>query len=106
MELFALPKEAYEELLNDIKEVKKRVNDLTAPDERIIENQEFLKIMNVSYKTARTWRIEGKIGYTKEGNKIYYRTSDIRDFLDRFYHKPTVRVNDSDQAERALGKKF
>ncbi len=39
-------------------------------------------------KTAATWRNEGKIGFSQEGKKIYYRMSDIEAFLERFHKKP------------------
>ena len=91
MEAIVLPKNVFEEMQRDLKDVKQRVHDLTAPAERILENQEFLKMMKISYKTARAWRNAGKIGYTKEGNNIYYRMSDVQDFLDRFYFKPFAK---------------
>ncbi len=93
MQAIVLPKDVFEEMRSDLKFVKQRVHDLTAPDERIVENQEFLKIMKISYKTAHTWRTEGKISYSKEGNKIYYRMSDIREFLDRYHYKAFAQAN-------------
>lgn len=94
MQAIILSKTEFEEMKNDLKEVKERICNLTAPEERIVENQEFLKMMKVSYKTARAWRNDGKIGYTKEGNKIYYRMSDVKDFMERYHHKPFAN-NDS-----------
>lgn len=94
MNAIILSKEEFDEMKNDLKEVKDRICNLTAPEERIIENQEFLKMMKVSYKTARGWRNDGKIGYTKEGNKIYYRMSDVRDFLE-LYHYKAFATNDN-----------
>ena len=92
MEAIVLPKTIFDEIRNDLKEVKQRIHDLTAPEERFIENQEFLELMKISYKTASTWRTEGKIGFTREGNKIYYRMTDIRDFLERYHYKAFAQV--------------
>jgi len=92
MEGVLLFRKEFEELKDNITEVKQRLKDMAFPEDRIVENQEFLTIMNVSYKTAKGWRDKGKIGYSKEGNKIYYRMSDIKAFLDLFYHKPFAQV--------------
>ncbi len=92
MEAIVIPKEIFETVVKDLKEMKKRLNDLTSPHEHFIDNKTFMKLMGVSRKTALDWRNEGKIGYTKEGNKIYYRMTDIHEFLKRFHYKPFAEV--------------
>ena len=94
MEAIVMSKAIFEEMRNDLKEVKQRVNELTVPGERFVENREFLKLMKISNKTAHIWRAEGKIGYSKEGNKIYYRMTDIQEFLKRYHYEPLENIED------------
>lgn len=50
------------------------------------DNQEFLKVMNISKRTAQLWRDTGFIGYSQLGNKIYYRLADIKALLSENYN--------------------
>lgn len=56
------------------------------PIDVIFDNQEFLRVMNISKKTEQEWRDSGFIGYSQLGNKIYYRLSDIQKVLNDNYH--------------------
>ncbi|WP_272973049.1 helix-turn-helix domain-containing protein, partial [Croceibacter atlanticus] len=51
------------------------------------DNQEFLQLMNISKRTAQTWRDEGVISFSQIGSKIYYRMSDVQKLLDNNYRK-------------------
>lgn len=83
MEAIILHKEQYDELLVRMDEIKsalaKKQND---PEDIFVDNQEFLQLMNVSKRTAQTWRDEGIITFSQIGSKIYYRMSDIQRLLD------------------------
>ena len=65
-----------------------------------IDNEEFIKLMGVSRKTAQTWRDTGRISYSQIGNKIYYTQNDIEQFLSVHHvvafnqpQNPSVYVN-------------
>ncbi len=47
-----------------------------------ISNEDFIKKLGVSRRTAQTWRDEGKIIFTQVGKKIYYQQTDIQKFLE------------------------
>lgn len=66
----------------------KFANNMEFANDPIIDNFRFLQLMNISAKTAQTWRDKGIIGYSQIGNKIYYRVSDIKKLLDK-NHKST-----------------
>jgi len=88
MNVVLISKEQFELLDEKLNELNSHLDYLTAPTERILDNKEFLKIMNVSGTTAQAWRDEGKIGFAQEGKKIYYRISDIDEFLMRNRKEP------------------
>jgi hypothetical protein len=41
--------------------------------------------MNISKRTAQSWRDEGKVSFSQIGSKIYYRMSDVQKLLDKNY---------------------
>ena len=88
MEATTLATEQFKEVGNDLKEIKAYVKNINSPSEHFIDNKEFVKLMGISFRTAQTWRDEGKIGFSQEGKKIYYRMSDIDLFLENHHHKP------------------
>ncbi len=88
METVTLSKEAFEKIKTELEEIKSQVKKITVPNEAFMDNKQFTKLMNISARTAHAWRKEGKIGYSKEGKKIYYRLSDIGKFLDDHHQQP------------------
>jgi Helix-turn-helix domain len=55
-------------------------------DDPFLDNQEFLQLMNISKRTAQTWRDEGVIPFSQIGSKIYYLMSDVKKLLDKNYY--------------------
>jgi hypothetical protein len=67
-------------------ELKKKQR--TNPDQVFFDNQEFIRIMNISKRTAQTWRMNQIIGFSMIGSKLYYKLSDILLLLQKNY-KPS-----------------
>ena len=65
---------------------KMKIDSKLDPEDIIFDNQEFLKVMNISKRTAQQWRDTGFIGFSQLGNKIYYRLSDIKALLNANYN--------------------
>jgi predicted site-specific integrase-resolvase len=63
-----------------------KIDSKLDPEDIIFDNQEFLKVMNISKRTAQQWRDTGYIGFSQLGNKIYYRLSDIKALLNANYN--------------------
>ena len=66
--------------------VKMKIDSKLDPEDIIFDNQEFLKVMNISKRTAQHWRDTGYIGFSQLGNKIFYRLSDIKALLNANYN--------------------
>lgn len=60
------------------------------PEQVFLDNQEFLQVMNISQRTAQTWRDSGLIGFSMIGAKIYYKMTEIQDMLDKHYHREKI----------------
>ena len=88
----------YEPTEKMFKEIKEHLKELSAilkekqrmnPEDLFCDNQEFMKIMNISLRTAQLWRDTGYIGFSQLGNKIYYRIKDIQGLLNENYNPKT-----------------
>lgn len=88
MEAVILSKTDFEVIQVALKEIKKHVENITSPSEHFIDNKAFIELMRISLRTAQTWRDEGRIGFSQEGKKIYYRMSDIDQFLKDHHREP------------------
>lgn len=92
MEAIILPKEQYHELLERMDEIKSVLTEKQKdPKDVFLDNQEFLQLMNISKRTAQTWRDEGIISYSQIGSKIYYRMSDVQKLLNSNYRQAFSR---------------
>jgi predicted site-specific integrase-resolvase len=69
-----------EAIILSAQQYKELVNRLV-----VLDNQEFLQLMNISKRTAQSWRDEGKVSFSQIGSKIYYRMSDVQKLLDKNY---------------------
>ena len=91
MEAIILSKDQYNELVLKIEETKSLISQSTkSPQEVFVDNQEFLLLMNVSKRTAQTWRDEGKVSFSQIGSKIYYKMDDVSKMLKNNY-KPAFK---------------
>lgn len=70
-----------DELTEAIKESNLKIDD------PFISNEKFMRLMDISSRTAQVWRNEKRIGFSQVSGKIYYRKSDIEILLNDNYHK-------------------
>lgn len=63
-----------------------KLNEKIDPEDVFFDNQEFMKLMNISKRTAQEWRNKQVIEFSQIGNKIYYRFSDIKKLLNDNYN--------------------
>lgn len=88
MEAIILSKEQFDQLMNTINEIAQKLNAKTSPKQEVfVDNEEFIKMMKISRRTAQTWRDEGKVSFSQVGNKIYYKLSDIEKTMQDYYNK-------------------
>ena len=88
MEAIILSTQQYKDLVNRLDDLNKQLEEKQKkPQDTFLDNQEFLQLMNISKRTAQTWRDEGVISLSQIGSKIYYRMSDVQKLLDNNYRK-------------------
>jgi len=83
MQAVILSKEQYDDLLQKMNEIQHLVKtNKSEPSDVFMDNADFIQLMNISKRTAQTWRDEGVISFSQIGSKIYYRMSDIEALLE------------------------
>ncbi|GGW65578.1 helix-turn-helix protein [Winogradskyella epiphytica] len=86
MEAIILSTQQYKDLVNRLDALNKQLEEKQKkPQDTFLDNQEFLQLMNISKRTAQTWRDEGIVSFSQIGSKIYYRMSDVQKLLDKNY---------------------
>lgn len=56
-------------------------------DDVFLDNSEFIRVMNISKRTASQWRQSKLITYSQIKGKLFYRMKDIQILLDKHQHK-------------------
>ena len=74
------------EMLGEIgKNLKSLVNtnEVFDRDEKLLDNQDLCFMLHISRRTLQRYRAKGELPYMKCGQKIYYKASDVKEFVDR-----------------------
>jgi len=58
-------------------------NEVFDKNEKLLDNQDLCFMLHISKRTLQRYRTEGGLPYFKRGQKIYYKTSDVKEFLNR-----------------------
>ncbi|GHV48626.1 DNA-binding protein [Bacteroidia bacterium] len=56
-------------------------NEVFGEDEKLLDNQDLCLTLHISKRTLQRYRSEYGLPYLKHGQKIYYKTSDVREFI-------------------------
>ena len=88
MEAVILTSEQYNELVVKLDLLNTTIeSNKKNPQEPFLDNQEFIQLMNISKRTAQTWRNDGVVSFSQIGSKIYYKMKDVEVLLDKNYNK-------------------
>jgi 3-methyladenine DNA glycosylase Tag len=86
MEAVILTSEQYKELVVRLDKLNSTLESNQKPSqETFLDNQEFIQLMNISKRTAQTWRDEGIVSFSQIGSKIYYKMIDVQKLLNKNY---------------------
>src|SRR5690348_6602567 len=73
-----------QEIIELIRELKNEISQTQRPaNEVIYDDVDLRQLLKVSRRTIAEWRANKLITFSKVQGKIFYRLSDILDFLDR-----------------------
>lgn len=83
---YFLTENAFEDLTVRLNNIELLLKMSQSNDEIFLDNQQFIQLMNISKRTAQTWRDQDIIPFSMVGNKIYYQMKDVRTLLAKNYH--------------------
>lgn len=87
MNAVILTQDQYNEIITRIDELKTEIKGTSkSSGNEFVDNVDFIKLMNISKRTAQAWRDEGKISFSQVGGKIYYKMSDVQEMLNSNYN--------------------
>lgn len=77
--------------------------DQPASSEQWIDNQDVMQSLHISPRTLQTLRSNGTLPFSRIGNKLYYRNSDIQRILQNHY--TMMKLRDSENRVKLHGNK-
>ena len=83
---YFLTEDAYQQILGKLNTIELQLKMTQGNEDVFLDNQQFIILMNISKRTAQTWRDQNIIPFSMVGNKIYYQMKDVRTLLAKNYH--------------------
>ena len=89
-------KDWMQKLLDKLDEVGKDVKSLQTnpevmPNDKLLDNQDLCLLFKVSIKTLQRYRAIGALPYFTISGKVYYKASDVREFIKERFSVTTLR---------------
>lgn len=96
MEFFAWMErimERFDVLKQHIIDIQKQRN--TIDGEELLDNQDLLQMLKISHRSLQRYRSSGKLPYYTISGKLYYKLSDVHQFLRDSFNVPLQRTKDN-----------
>jgi excisionase family DNA binding protein len=90
MQVITIESQAFQKIVDQLEAIQQKLNKekSTTPLSDIwMDNQDVCELLHVSKRTLQHYRDSGKIPFSQIGAKIYYKASDIDEFLNNHYQK-------------------
>ena len=62
--------------------------------EELLDNQDLLQMLKISNRSLQRYRSSGKLPYYTISGKLYYKLSDIHQFIRESFNAPLLRITD------------
>lgn len=90
MQVITIESEAFQKIVDRLEAISTKLNqqkDTTPLSDVWMDNQDVCELLHVSKRTLQHYRDSGKLPFSQIGAKIYYKASDIDEFLQSHYTK-------------------
>mgnify|MGYP001775477139 FL=1 len=75
-------------LLGELDAIETCLDKVSAPGElKVYNNKEIHSVLGVNEKLLRRYRYDGKLSYTKVGDKSWHTQDDIAEFMAKHHRK-------------------
>ena len=79
-----------DELCKDVRALR-NADKVLPEDDNLLDNQGLCLLFKVSIKTLQRYRALGVLPYFTISGKVYYRASDVREFIKERFSSVTLR---------------
>ena len=90
MQVITIESEAFQKLVNQLEAINTKLNEQkesTPLSDVWMDNHDVCALLHVSKRTLQHYRDSGKLPFSQVGAKIYYKASDVDEFLGKHYKK-------------------
>ncbi|ALU24823.1 helix-turn-helix domain-containing protein [Myroides odoratimimus] len=63
--------------------------------EELLDNQDILQMLKISHRSLQRYRSTGKLPYYTISGKLYYKLSDVHQFIRESFNAPIRRTKDN-----------
>lgn len=87
-----------ERIIDRIDILSEHINDLqkkrnSIDGEELLDNQDLLQMLKISNRSLQRYRSIGKLPYYTISGKLYYKLSDVHQFIRESFNPPSIRLN-------------
>jgi hypothetical protein len=62
--------------------------------EELLDNQDVLQMLKISARSLQRYRSSGRLAYYTISGKLYYKLSDLQQFIRDSFHNPGGHIKD------------
>lgn len=81
--------ERFDLISENVREIRKKKNAIDG--EELLDNQDLLQMLKISNRSLQRYRSEGKLLYYTISGKLYYKLSDVHQFIRDSFDTSTRR---------------
>ncbi|MEJ5053666.1 helix-turn-helix domain-containing protein [Sphingobacterium sp. MYb382] len=85
--------ERFDILKEYIIDIQKERNSIDG--EELLDNQDLLQLLKISHRSLQRYRSSGKLPYYTISGKLYYKLSDVHQFIRESFTAPLQRTKDN-----------
>ncbi|SJN44598.1 hypothetical protein FM120_15675 [Sphingobacterium faecium PCAi_F2.5] len=78
-------------LADHIDDLQKKRNSIDG--EELLDNQDLLQMLKISNRSLQRYRSIGKLPYYTISGKLYYKLSDVHQFIRESFNPPLPKLN-------------
>lgn len=82
--------ERFDLLKENISDIQRGRNSIDG--EELLDNQDLLQMLKISHRSLQRYRSTGKIPYYTISGKLYYKLSDVHQFIRDSFSAPVKRM--------------
>ena len=75
--------------------IKKQLQNTEIDGEQLLDNQDVLQLLRISSRSLQRYRSDKKLPYYTISGKLYYKKSDVDQFIRNNFHS-AVRIVEKD----------